>query len=311
MIRHIFLATVSFLALTLGAAGPGWAQTFQQVPNIGLLQVIPGAVSVWGMWACQGCVDNATYRFVAGQFQQVLTPTPFAHISVGGGSVMQFDEVWATDFNNNVFQWDNYAQTFHQVVGSMQDVEVAQGYSACHPYEVWGTDANHEVWRFNYCTHSFDLIGGFFNGLATGGGEVWALNGYNQVFRFNFSTNQFDLLPGTLTQISVGAGGVWGLNTPPFDAWTVWQFDPSTQNWQQLPLSLNVIAAGSDGVFGFHDSNSWGDPNYGYRLNASTRTWTVVYTITKDDINQIAPGTGAGTWMIAGLIGPTYYYLSY
>ena len=311
MIRHTFLATVSFLALTLGVAVPGWAQRFQQVPNAILFQVAPGAVSVWGMTTCQpNCFTNSIDQYVAGQFRQVSSPTEFAHVSVGGGSVMQFDEVWATDRNGNIFQWDNYAQTFHQVAGSMRDVEVGQGYSACHPYEVWGTDANHEVWRFNYCTHNFDFIGGFFNGLSTGGGEVWALNGYNQVFRFNFSTNQFDLMPGSMTQISVGAGGVWGTSYAATVS-SVWQFDPSTQNWQQLPGPMDEIVAGADGVFA--SFNSYVDGPNAYRLDPSTRTWTLVGPSSGSfsPIGSMATGTGGGTWLTGQIEQPTYYYLSF
>src|SRR5215471_13067825 len=262
MIRHTFVAVVSFLALMLGAAAPGWAQHFQQVPNAILFQVAPGAVSAWGMTKCQpDCFMNSIDQYVAGQFRQVSSPTEFASVGVGGGSVMQFDEVWATDVNNLVYQWDNYGQTFHQVAGSLQNVVVGEGYSACHPYEVWGSDVNHQVWRFNYCTHSFDFIGGFFNGLSTGGGEVWALNGYNQVFRFNFSTNQFDLMPGSLTQISVGAGGVWGTSYAVTGS-SVWQFDPSTQSWQQLPGPMDEIVAGADGVFGSFNSYQNGPNAY-------------------------------------------------
>jgi Tectonin domain len=225
---------------------------------------------------------------------------------------MQFDEVWATDFNGLIYQWDNYGQAFHQVTGSLQSVVIGEGYSPCHQYEVWGANINHEVYRYNYCTFGWDSIPGFLGNLAVGGGEVWALNGYNQVFRYNFSTNQFDLMPGNLTQISVGAGGVWGTYTDQYGNASAWQFDPSTQNWQQLPGPMNALVAGSDGVFGFYDN--WPDgPMTAYRLNASTRTWTQVYTISGawTDIGQIAVGTGAGTWMEVGLTGATYYYLSF
>ncbi len=306
MDRHTLFAVIVMVAL-MSIAIPGSAQRFLQLPNTSLDAVAPGAVSVWGLQ-----VSKATFQYIGGQFRQLSSPLQLVDISVGGGSVMQFDEVWATDSNGLVYQWDNYAQTFHQVAGSLQDVVVGEGYSACHPFEVWGSDANHEVWRFNYCTHSWDSIGGFFNGLATGGGEVWALNGYNQVFRFNFSTNQFDLMPGALTQISVGAGGVWGTFTDILDGNSVWQFDASTQNWQQLPGPIDAIVAGADGVFGFHNGFSDGPMN-AYRLNPSTRTWTLVYSVSGSfsEINRIVPGTGAGTWMIGGLTGPTYYYLSF
>jgi hypothetical protein len=311
MIRHTFVAVVSSLALMLGAAAPGWAQHFQQVPNAILFQVAPGAVSAWGMTTCQpDCFMNSIDQYVAGQFRQVSSPTEFASVGVGGGSVMQFDEVWATDVNNLIYQWDNYGQTFHQVAGSLQNVVVGEGYSACHPYEVWGSDVNHQVWRFNYCTHSFDFIGGFFNGLSTGGGEVWALNGYNQVFRFNFSTNQFDLMPGSLTQISVGAGGVWGTSYSVAGS-SIWQFDPSAQSWQQLPGPMDEIVAGADGVFGSFNSYQNG-PN-AYRLNPSTRTWTLVQSGSGSfsPIGSMAVGTGAGTWLTGQTEQPTYYYLSF
>jgi Tectonin domain len=307
MNRHVLLAVILIVAL-MSTATPGSAQRFQQLPNTSVYSVAPGAVSVWGLQD-----PSTASQYTGGQFRQISNPFQVADISVGGGSVMQFDEVWATDSNGLVYQWDNYAQTFHQVAGSLQDVVVGEGYSACHPYEVWGTDANHEVWRFNYCTHNFDLIGGFYNGLSTGSGEVWALNAYNQVFRFNFSTNQFDLMPGALTQISVGAGGVWGVFTDFHTINNVWQFDPSTQTWQQLPGPIDMIKAGSDGVFGFHNEDSFGGSKNAYRLNPSTRTWTLVYSVTGafSDIGQIAAGTGAGTWMIGGLTEPTYYYLSF
>ena len=309
---RIAFAIAMPLIVALAAVPAASAQRFYQIPNApALTAAAPGGVSVWGEWACQGCISNVTYQFLAGQFRQVSTPTPFANISVGGGSVMQFDEVWATDFNGNIFQWDNYGLTFHQVTGSLQNVVVGEGYSPCHQYEVWGSNINHEVYRYNYCSFSWDSIPGFFGNLAVGGGEVWALNGYNQVFRFNSSTNQFDLMPGTLSQISVGAGGVWGTYTDQFGTNSVWQFDPSTQNWQQLPGPMTGIAAGADGVFGFLDTQFPVLQATAYRLNVSTRTWTQVYSSTGgwSSVGPINVGTGAGTWMAGNLT--VFDYLSF
>src|SRR5580698_1880202 len=147
------------------------------------------------MWSCQGCEFNGTYQFTAGQFRQISTPTQFANISVGGGSVMQPDEVWATDFNNNIYHWNNSAQAFQQVAGLLQYLVVGEGYSSCHPYEVWGFNSNHQIFRYNYCNSGWDSIPGYVSAIATGGGEVWALNASTDIFRSNFSTTQFDLMP--------------------------------------------------------------------------------------------------------------------
>jgi len=309
MKRQILFVHLAVVALVISVAVPGSAQQFVWIANSEALNLAPGAVSLWGQWACTDCEFNATYQFTANQFHQISTPTQFATISVGGGSVMQFDEVWATDFNGNIFQWNNYTQAFQQVSGSLQNVVVGEGYTSCHPYEVWGTNSSNEVFRYNYCSFGWDPISGFFSGLATGGGEIWALNGYDQIFRYDFATNQFDLMPGQLTQISVGAGGVWGTYTGNN---SVWQFNPSTKNWEQLPGSMSDISAGSDGVFG-----SYVDPYSGqnsiYRLDPSTRTWTLIYNNSGgwDGIDCLRVGTGAGTWMSQGIGGNTYYYLSF
>ncbi len=306
MHRHnCFRILVSALLFSITLPAP--AQRFVQT-NSGPSTTAPGAASTWGIWACTGCQFNGTYQYIAGKFQQVTTPVPFLTISVGGGSVMQFDEVWATDFNNLIYRWDPYSQAFHQVAGSLTNIEIGEGYTACHQYEVWGTDVNHQVWRYNYCTFTWDSVPGFLNGLAVGGGEVWALNGYNEVFRYNPTSNAFDLMPGRLAQVAVGAGGVWGVGTDS----SVWQFNPSTQNWDQIPGQLDAISAGADGVFGFFDVWQYPNgPNQVLRLDPGARTWTTVFSVTGalTQIGQVVVGTGAGTWMEAGL-GFVYYYVT-
>lgn len=302
--------SVAILQIIVLAALPASAQRFYTAPaapGAGIERVATGGASAWASdW-----LGLTLYRYVPYELFQVVgsNPSLINSLSVGGGSVMQNDEVWLTDSNSNIYRWNWSTQSFYEIPGALTSITVGAGYTACHPYEVWGINSNNQVFRYDYCSNGWDSIPGYaLTTLATGGGEVWGLNTFNNVFRFNFSTNQFDLLVGSLAQISVGAGGVWGAD------WNanLWQFDPFTQSWD--PISnpeANQISAGADGVFA---SQGWPINQGGvYRLDASTRAWTTDFIDVQPggQLSPVVAGSGGGVWVTDTWNSIAYYYLSF
>jgi hypothetical protein len=262
---------------------PASAQTFQNVPVAGgasLTRVSAGDTSAWGL-----DTDGHPYIYQAGGFVEANN-TSLAQIAVGGGTLVQVDEVWALDSSGRIYiaSLGQVGWQFWQVPGSLGQIAVSAGYTSCHPYEVWGINSSSQIFRYNFCTLKFEQIPGFLTQIAVGGGDIWGVNKSSQIFRFNFQTLTFKQLPGSLAQVSVGVDGVWGINA----AGQVYQFNPSTQRFLQLQGFLFQIASGGNGVWGLNTRGLI------YRFEPSTQRFVQI----PGALAQITVGYGGGVWGI-------------
>jgi|HubBroStandDraft_6_1064221.scaffolds.fasta_scaffold21041_3 hypothetical protein len=142
-------------AVLWACAVPASAQTFQNVPVAGgasLTRVSAGGTSAWGL-------DTAGHPYIyqAGEFVEANNIT-LAQIAVGGGNLVQADEVWALNSSGRIYiaSLGQVGWQFWQVPGSLGQVAVGAGYNSCHPYEVWGINASTQIFRYNFCTLKFE-----------------------------------------------------------------------------------------------------------------------------------------------------------
>jgi hypothetical protein len=314
------------LVICSAALVPASAQHFQQMSG-SLSQIAAGRNEVWGLDGSQPYRFNSTNKDFVKISDKVSGP--LAQIAVGGGSLLELDQVWAINTSGLVYQYDFTTKafvyvtggvecklclfdSFSQLVVGMGDEDGADGASdACHPYEVWALQSNLAYqglpYRYNYCEGEFDEIGlpsgstTPFTRLATGGSDTWALDANANIWHFSRYFQSWTQITsggyyGTLQQIVVGVNDVWGLD----GNGTVYRYDPNYVTFATVPQVgsyLTQIAAGGDGVWALATSGTFSgipavyDPNYNY--------FPLIDTFTDPPpATQIAVGSGAGVWAV-------------
>ena len=270
---------------------PASAQHFKQVTGFtgSMVEVAAGRSEVWGI-----NTSSQLFRLAGGKF--VSVPGTLNRIAVGGGTLLQKDEIWGLDSSGNVFHFNYGKKSFTQLPGSLSQIAVGEGdIDSCHPYEVWGINVNENIFRYNYCTKKFDSIPGFLTVIATCGGGVWGINSSSELFAFNFSNQTFqDTTFSGPIFLAADVYGVWAIGTNGAIAW-VGAFG-GAYGEGIIPGSLAQIAAGGDGVWGINSSQSI------FRLDPASGNFVNVPGF----LTQIAVGSGAGVWGVSPNSGEVF-----
>jgi hypothetical protein len=289
-----------------------------------LTQIAAGRAEVWGLNGSQPYrFDSSTKKF--GKISDKISG-PLAQIAVGGGSLLQPDQVWGINASGYIYQYDFGSKAFVYVAGGVQckfcvfvsfsQIAVGEGdvdFTGCHPYEVWavgGPFGASYPYRYNYCTGSFDLIpigsGSTipFTHLAVGRSQVWGLDANAQIWQYRSYASGFIQITsggyyGTLQQIAVGVNDVWGLD----GNGTVYRYEPISATFLTEPNVGNLltqITAGGDGVWAIVTSGNIPglvtdyDPNW-----PSDATFSIIPSFPDPPpATQIAVGSGAGVWVV-------------
>jgi hypothetical protein len=307
-----FALCLALICWTAAAVVPASAQHFQQIPG-SLVNVSAGANEVWGYMCTKVfCLESDVYTFDSSTKKFIKAPKPpvgLGGIAVGGGTLMQPDEVWALDVQNNVYQYNHSKKKFNQVQvpsGGLFQIAVGPGYEDnCHPYEVWGiwgpNVENPGTFRYNYCTLQFDSIsnpsGVSFSQIATGGGDVWAvsstsvggLNVWNYLpsyggwFPGGFALSGFT---GNFSQVTVGVNDVWGIfSLNGSDCIIPWAATGGPG--VEFCFSVTEVAAGGDGMWILSNNTAL---RYDFQQSGFVPSLATVV--------QIAVGSGAGVWAV-------------
>jgi Tectonin domain len=255
-----FAICLMLICLT-AAVVPASAQHFKEITGTPLSQIAVGRKEVWGLY------NSRVYRFKSNteSFDQI--PGALTQIAVGGGTLLQSDEVWGINASGEIYRFDFTTKTLVQVPGALTQIAVggAAGYGDnCHPYEVWGINSPN-VYRYNYCYSQFESVpnaGGLgnFTQIAVGPiGDVWGLwqgTSYND---YAAGSIVFEYTPWDANSVN-GVEQVWricnGCNsgygpTQPVFTWQqitvgtnqAWVVDSFGAIWFWAP-SLNIAHSG-------------------------------------------------------------------
>jgi hypothetical protein len=236
-----FIGCLTLIWLT-AAAVPASAQHFQQITGTPLSQIAAGRKEVWGLY------NSRIYRFNPGSQTFGQVPGSLTQIAVGGGTLMQPDEVWGLDPSGFVYRFNFSTNAFDRYLYSFSKIAVGGGNKDnCHPYEVWGISGPY-VYRYNYCTFAFDNVpskvglggNGNFTQIAVGPtGDVWGI--WQGVYYLN--------LPATSIVFEYTPGG-------PYGNWGICNCEAANYNvpftWQQITVGTNQAwAVDSSGAIWF------------------------------------------------------------
>jgi hypothetical protein len=263
-------------ALTSTAA----AQRFEQIPAAALTKIAVGNQSVVGINEFK---QVFAYKPGFNSFQ--LIPGQLNSIAVGGGTLVQPDEVWGLNAAQQVFRLDSNG-SFQQIPGLLTQIAVGPGYETCHPAEVWGLNSFSDVFRYDFCSGQFHLAAsGLLSKISVGEREVWGLNAAGAVFHWNFNTFVFENVPGVLSQISAGpAGAVWGVNT----AGKIFRLsrDKEGGKFLEIPGQLAIVSVGGNGVWGLNFQEDI------FHFDESAQQFVQV----TGQLDSLTVGNGGGVW---------------
>jgi hypothetical protein len=269
-------------ALTSTAA----AQGFAQVPGF-LSKIAVGSHTVAGI---NDSGQIVTYDTSSSNFQPIPGGSgQFVALAVGGGTVLQPDEVWGLDENRQIFRLSN--GSFQQIPGQLAQIAVGPGFETCHPAEVWGLNETGGIFRFDFCSGQFHQAPGQLIQISVGEHEVWGLNATGAIFHWNFNTFVFENVPGVLSQISAGpAGAVWGVN----QEGKVFRLSRNKESAKFLEIAiagpLEVISVGGNGVWGL-------DGKQGIlHFDEGAQQFVGVTGL----LDSIAVGSSGGIWGLSG-----------
>ena len=319
---NVRFALCLMLICWTAAVAPASAQHFQQMTG-SLTKVAVGYAEVWGLNGSQ------IYRFNPGTKTFGQIPGSFTQVAVGGGTLLQRDEVWALNTSGYIYRFNFSTKAFAYVPGirfggvlpglRFTQIVVGDGdEDKCHTYEVWGRNVDIygsvNIYRYNYCTSLFDYIQtpNPFTVIATGGGDVWGLDEYAQIWHYNYQTPGWTQTNGgTLQQIAVGVNDVWGLD----GNGAVYRYNPLYDQYfnqflvVQTPAgtaaTVTQIAAGGNGVWALYTYGagiSGINPTYGMvaRFDSQIQTFMnvggCVVQCGGNNLAQIAVGSGGGVW---------------
>jgi virginiamycin B lyase len=270
-------------ALTSTAA----AQGFNQIPGF-LSKIAVGNQTVAGI---NDSSQVVTYKTSSSNFQPIPGGSGrFVTFAVGGGTLLQPDEVWALNDAQQIFRLSN--GSFQQIPGLLSQIAVGPGYETCHPAEVWGLNPSGEVFRFDFCSGQFNQASGQLSQISVGEHEVWGLNAAGAIFHWNFTTFVFENVPGLLSQISAGpAGVVWGVDR----TGTVFRLSRDKEGAKFLEVAgqLAVISVGGNGVWGLNFQEGI------FHFDEGSQQFVQVTGL----LDSIAAGNGGGVWGLSGAQG--------
>jgi hypothetical protein len=309
---------------SIAAVVPASAQHFEQMKGASLTQIAAGRNEVWGL------NGSEVYRFNSSteKFAKVSVPNKgqgLTQIAVGGGTLLQKDEVWGVDVNGvgggPVYHFNWSTNKFDEYAGGrfgLSQIVVGPGYEdSCHPYEVWGivvsTVFPQGTWRYNYCTSGFESItnpsGIDFSQIATGGGDIWAVS-LISVINDGITLNTWEYLPpyggwalggtvlGTsldLSQVAVGASNVWAIAAEGNQACAgTWGPIDTVQYFAGVCYTTAQVATGADGAWILYN-NAAGNGLIGHW--DAQQGVPVQFQLTSPAV-QVAVGSGAGVWAI-------------
>jgi hypothetical protein len=298
------------LICSTAAVVPASAQHFQQMEG-SLTEIAAGRAEVWGLNGSQPYRFNpSTQKFV--KISDKISG-PLTQIAVGGGSLLQPDEVWGINASGLVYQYNFSTKAFVYVSGGIEcklcaylsysQVVVGPGYEDnCHPYEVWGI-TNFGTGRYNYCSSQFESIpnpsGVSFSQIATGGGDVWG----NQSSRFGYAWEYLGAAGWRLgadnaqgfQQITVGVNDVWVV----VGDGLIWNWAPDADGQDLVVFSPTwlptQIATGGDGVWAIYNTSAAN--GLITRYDFQEQGFSAEFLLTSPAV-QIAVGSGAGVWAI-------------
>jgi virginiamycin B lyase len=264
-------------ALTSTAA----AQGFGQVPGF-LSKIAVGSHTVAGINDSNQVV---TYDTASSNFQPIPGGSgQLDTVAVGGGTLLQPDEVWALNTDQQIFRLSN--GSFQQIPGLLSQIAVGPGFETCHPAEVWGVNnATAEVFRFDFCSGQFHEASGQLSQISVGEHEVWGLNAAGAIFHWNFNTFVFENVPGLLSQISAGpAGVVWGVDR----TGKVFRLSRDKEGAKFLEVAgqLAVISVGGNGVWGLNFQEGI------FHFDEGSQQFVQVNGL----LDSIAVGSSGGIW---------------
>jgi len=314
---------------------PASAQHFRQIPGT-VDYVFAGRAEVWGVQCTEAfCITSKVYRFNSStkKFAEIPGAPNIQNIAVGGGTVLQPDEVWGLDNDtNDVYRFNFSKNAFVKVPGiSLFQITVGEGYEdKCHPYEVWGNwgpnVAVPAVYRYNYCTSKFDAIplpapSGTplpLTQIAVGGeGNVWGVVVDSQLG--TFGTGLFIYAGGWGGPVGLDANSGWMPSFQPIAVTTmnVYGFedglsvlnlaisDACSCYWGSSPsgtASLTQIASGWEGVWLIYNTSSANGliaRSQGFSISGYGGDFATGFSNVPGLASpalSIAVGSGAGVW---------------
>jgi hypothetical protein len=317
MTRASVRFVLSLLICSTAAVIPASAQHFEQMEGT-LTQVAAGRNEVWGL------DGSEIYRFNGKKFAKIKGS--LAQMVVGGGTLMQLDEVWGINSDGEVYRYDFSTKSLVFIAGGREcptcfpveysQIAVGPGYEdSCHPYEIWGLN-NFGTVRYNYCTSQFDTIsnpaGMSFSQIATGGGDIWAVSPLSVTSPYGVTLNVWEYLPTAggwvpggssvgspfdFSQVAVGVNDVWG--TAAIDTVTCmipWAPSDFVEDMSAGACWYTTqVATGGDGVWVVYST---------YGANGLIARWDFQLgglasplSLTSPAV-QIAVGSGAGVWAV-------------
>jgi hypothetical protein len=290
--KNVFWNVLLILVCAAVFVIPASAQHFQQIKGT-FVSVAAGRNEVFAI-----DTKGLAWRFNATSqtFAKVKGTTAFTQIAIGGGTVMQLDDVWGVTGLGLVFRFNYTTKTFVQIPDiNLEQITVGEGVEDnCHPYEVWGVqNSTANAYRYDYCASQFHLSpGSQLTQVATLGGALWGLNAIeDELFHYSFAQNEF--VDGghccvILTQIAVGVNDLWVIDTRGGSD-TLLRLDPNNGGSWVFIGSASQVAAGGDGVWALNASG-----NTIWRFDPFSNALIQV----EGSLTSIAVGSGAGVWGI-------------
>ncbi|HTX35574.1 MAG TPA: tectonin domain-containing protein [Bryobacteraceae bacterium] len=281
-INHTLWTGALVLSICSALTSTAAAQSFDQIPGF-LTKIAIGNQTVAGI---NDSTQVVTWDTASSKFEPIPGGSgPFVTVAVGGGTLLQADEVWALNADQQIFRLSN--GSFQQIPGQLTQIAIGPGFETCHPAEVWGlNNASGEVFRFDFCTGQFNQAAGQLSQISVGEHEVWGLNSAGAIFHWNFSTFVFDTVPGLLTQISAGpAGVVWGVDS---NTGKVFRLSRDNEGAKFLEVTgqLAVISVGGNGVWGLNFAEGI------FHFDQGSQQFVQVTGL----LDSIAVGNGGGVW---------------
>lgn len=144
-INHTLWTGALVLSICSALTSTAAAQSFDQIPGF-LTKIAVGTQTVAGI---NDSTQVVTWDTASSKFEPIPGGSgPFITVAVGGGTLLQADEVWALNTDQQIFRLSN--GSFTQIPGQLTQIAIGPGFETCHPAEVWGlNNASGEVFRFD------------------------------------------------------------------------------------------------------------------------------------------------------------------
>lgn len=316
------LVLVGCTAATL----PAGAQHFKLMSGT-LTQIAVGRSEVWGL------NGSEIYRFNTSSEKFKQVKGYLAQVAVGGGSLLQQDEVWGINASGDVYRFNYGKNEFQQVSGNLTQIAVGVGNADtinpdnCHAYEVWGISELSitlpgNLWRYNFCTSQFENIANP-NGPATavtqiavGTNNIWALDETTYPSEYTNGKWYHPSPNSALQTISAGVDeSVWGVSVPSGNGTSALRYSPTKWSFDEVcvgdcqsggaPTPLQIAAGGEGTWLVYFDApnvevaryTNLRSPDFGLENPLFQGPVFSLFGGT-GSVVQVAVGSGGGVWMI-------------